>query len=212
MLKEINNHLPGIMELDLEGFFKRGIWVTKRTGDFGAKKKYALLGEDGKTKIKGFETVRRDWCGLARETQNNVLEMILKNGNEKKALEYLKKIIKKLKNREVDRGGLIIKTQLKRNVEDYKLVGPHVVAAKKMKEQGMKVVIGSLIEYYIAESNEKKALVRDRVKLPDEKSNYDIEYYLRNQILPAAENIFEVFEVNVNDLIDGERQKGLGDF
>ena len=76
----------------------------------------------------------------------------------------------------------------------------------------MKVVIGSLIEYYIAESNEKKALVRDRVKLPDEKSNYDIEYYLRNQILPAAENIFEVFEVNVNDLIDGERQKGLGDF
>ena len=212
MLEEINKHLPGIMELDLEGFFKRGIWVTKRTGDFGAKKKYALLGEDGKTKIKGFETVRRDWCGLARETQNNVLEMILKNGNEKKALEYLKKIIKKLKNREVDRGGLIIKTQLKRNVEDYKLVGPHVVAAKKMQEQGMKVAIGSLIEYYIAESNEKKALVRDRVKLPDEKSNYDIEYYLRNQILPAAENIFEVFEVNVNDLIDGERQKGLGDF
>ena len=212
MLKEINNHLPGIMELDLEGFFKRGIWVTKRTGNFGAKKKYALLGEDGKTKIKGFETVRRDWCGLARETQNKVLKMILENGNEKKALEYLKKIIKKLKNREVDRDSLIIKTQLKRNVEDYKLVGPHVVAAKKMQEQGMKVAIGSLIEYYIAESNEKKALVRDRAKLLDEEGNYDIEYYLKNQILPAAENIFEVFEVNVNDLIDGERQKGLGDF
>ena len=212
MLKEINNHLPGIMELDLEGFFKRGIWVTKRTGNFGAKKKYALLGEDGKTKIKGFETVRRDWCGLARETQNKVLKMILENGNEKKALEYLKKIIKKLKNREVDRDSLIIKTQLKRNVEDYKLVGPHVVAAKKMQEQGMKVAIGSLIEYYIAESNEKRALVRDRAKLPDEEGNYDIEYYLKNQILPAAENIFEVFEVNVNDLIDGERQKGLGDF
>ena len=212
MLKDINKHLPGIMELDLEGFFKRGIWVTKRTGDFGAKKKYALLGEDGKTKIKGFETVRRDWCGLARETQNKILELILDNGNEKKALEYLKKIIKKLKNREVDKDSLIIKTQLKRNVEDYKSIGPHVVAAKRMQEQGIKVAIGSLIEYYIAESNEKRALVRDRAKLLDEKGNYDIEYYLKNQILPAAENIFEVFEVNVNDLINGEKQKGLGDF
>jgi len=127
-------------------------------------------------------------------------------------LVYLKKIIKKLKNREVDKDSLIIKTQLKRNVEDYKSIGPHVVAAKRMQEQGIKVAIGSLIEYYIAESNEKRALVRDRAKLLDEKGNYDIEYYLKNQILPAAENIFEVFEVNVNDLINGEKQKGLGDF
>ncbi|MFA7707743.1 MAG: DNA-directed DNA polymerase, partial [Candidatus Pacearchaeota archaeon] len=42
-LKEINKNLPGIMELDYEGLFKRGIWVTKRTGEFGAKKKYALI-------------------------------------------------------------------------------------------------------------------------------------------------------------------------
>ena len=47
-LKKINSKLPGIIELDLEGFFKRGIWVTKRTGDFGAKKKYALIDENNK--------------------------------------------------------------------------------------------------------------------------------------------------------------------
>jgi len=212
MLKDINSDLPGIMELDLEGFFKRGIWVTKRNGDFGAKKKYALLAEDGKTIIKGFETVRRDWCGLARETQSKILEMILENGNEKKALDYLKKIVKQLKKREVDLQSLMIKTKLKRNVEDYKAIGPHVVVAKRMKEQGLKVGIGTLIEYFIAESNEKRASVGARAKLPDEKGEYDIDYYLRNQILPAAENIFEVFGINVNDLINGEKQKGLGDF
>lgn len=38
LLDKINSELPGIMELDLEDFYKRGIWVTKRTGDFGAKK------------------------------------------------------------------------------------------------------------------------------------------------------------------------------
>jgi len=35
LLEQINKNLPGIMELDLEDFYKRGIWVTKRTGDFG---------------------------------------------------------------------------------------------------------------------------------------------------------------------------------
>jgi len=212
MLKGINSDLPGIMELDLEGFFKRGIWVTKRGGDFGAKKKYALLGEDGKTKIKGFETVRRDWCGLARETQSKILGMILTNGDEKKALEYLKKVIKKVKKREVELDELMMRTKLKRNVEDYKASGPHVVVAKRMKEMGLKVGIGTLIEYFIAESNEKRASVGARAKLVGEKGDYDIDYYLKNQILPAAENIFEVFNVNVNELIEGEKQKGLGDF
>ncbi|GAI75120.1 unnamed protein product, partial [marine sediment metagenome] len=31
LLKKLNSELPGIMELELEDFYKRGIWVTKRT-------------------------------------------------------------------------------------------------------------------------------------------------------------------------------------
>ncbi len=212
LLKDVNKKLPGIMELDLEGFFKRGIWVTKRTGEFGAKKKYALIDEDNEIKIRGFETVRRDWCNLARTTQNKVLELILKNGNEKKALEYLKEIIKKLKSREIPLEKLIIKTQLKKPINEYKTINPHVTIAKKMKQLGLPINIGMLIEYYIAESKEKKALVRERAKLPDEKEKYDIEYYLKNQILPAVENIFEVFKVNTKELLDGKKQMCLADF
>ena len=83
-LEKLNSHLPGVMELELEGFFKRGLWVTKREGTIGAKKKYALLGKDGKLKIRGFETVRRDWCPLARETQNKIIRLVLNDGNEKR--------------------------------------------------------------------------------------------------------------------------------
>ncbi len=215
LLGKINKNLPGIMELDLEGFFKRGIWVTKRTGDFGAKKKYALIGEDDKIKIRGFETVRRDWCNLARETQNKVLELILKNGNEKKAVEYLKEVVKRLKNRDIELKKLIIRTQLKKPIEEYKSINPHVTIAKRMRAEGMPVDIGMLIEYYIAETNgdnKKKALVRERAKLPTEKGKYDIEYYLKNQILPSVENILEVFNVKVDELVDGKRQMSLGEF
>jgi len=78
----------------------------------------------------------------------------------------------------------------------------------------MLINIGMLIEYYIAEpSGEKrKNLVRERARMVDEKGKYDIEYYLNNQILPAVENILEVFGVDVDSLLDGEAQKGLGDF
>ena len=134
-LKKLNSELPGIMELELDGFFERGLWVTTRAGTTGAKKKYALVDKQGKLKIRGFETVRRDWCPLAREVQNKIIRQILKQGNEKKSLEYVKKIITKIKQREIDKDDLIIRTQLKKPISEYLSISPHVIAAKKMQEQ-----------------------------------------------------------------------------
>ncbi|PIO08670.1 hypothetical protein COU59_00735, partial [Candidatus Pacearchaeota archaeon CG10_big_fil_rev_8_21_14_0_10_34_12] len=196
-LKKLNEKLPGIMELELEGFFSRGLWVMKRSGNLGAKKKYALITKEGKLKIRGFETVRRDWCQLARRVQNNVIKMVLEDGSEKKALDYTKEIIKKLKRRDVNKEDLIIRTQLKKAISEYKAISPHVIAARKMQEAKMPISQGNLIEYFIAEPQrgEKRKLIRDRVMLPGEKGDYDIEYYLEHQILPAVENIFHVFGI-----------------
>jgi DNA polymerase elongation subunit (family B) len=211
-LKTLNKGLPGIMELELDGFFKRGLWVTTRSGVFGAKKKYALIDENNKIKIRGFETVRRDWCKLARELQNRVIELVLKNGDEKKALEYVKEIVKKIKSRKIKKEEIIIKTQLKKPISEYKAISPHVIAAKKMQEKEIPVGEGNLIEYFIAETKDKKKLVREKVKLPIEKGEYNIKYYLERQILPAIENIFQVFNVNIKEVIEGKKQTTLGDF
>ncbi|HEB47162.1 MAG TPA: hypothetical protein ENI22_01705, partial [Candidatus Pacearchaeota archaeon] len=212
LLKKLNSELPGVMELELEGFFKRGLWVTKRTGTFGAKKKYALLGEDEKLKVRGFETVRRDWCNLAREVQNKVIKQILEDGNEKKSLKYLKEIVKKIKQREVNKEDLTIRTMLKKPLSEYKAISPHVVAARKMQEKEIPISDGNLIEYYIAESDERKKLVREKVKLPEEKGQYNIKYYLERQVLPAVENIFQVFNIDIKEIIEGKKQTKLGDF
>jgi len=211
-LKKLNSELPGIMELDLENFYKRGIWVTKRTGGFGAKKKYALITEDRKLKIRGFETVRRDWCDLTREVQNKIIRMVLEDGNEKKALKYTKEIVKKIKERKIDRKEILIRTQLKKPISEYKSITPHVIAAKKMEEQKIPIDEGALIEYFIAETRGKKKLVREKVKLVSEKGEYDIKYYLERQILPAVENIFQIFGINIKEIIQGKKQTKLGDF
>jgi DNA polymerase elongation subunit (family B) len=211
-LQTLNKGLPGIMELELEDFYKRGIWVTTRAGKIGAKKKYALITKDNKVKIRGFETVRRDWCRLSRNLQDQVIRQILMDGNEKAALELLKQTIKNIQKRKIDKKQLVIKTQLKKPIEEYKAISPHVVAAQKMKEQEIPVTQGNLVEYYISETEEKKKLVREKVKLPHEKGEYNIEYYLNRQILPAVENIFQVFDINIKEMMKDGKQKTLGEF
>jgi len=209
LLKKLNEELPGVMELELEGFFKRGLWVTTRSGETGAKKKYAMIDEEHNLKIRGFETVRRDWCKLARNVQDKIIRLILDEGNEKKALEYLKETINKIKERKIQKEDLMIRTQLKKSLSEYKAISPHVVAAQKMKERKMPLEEGHLIEYYLAETNTKSKLVRDKVKLPDEEGLYDIEYYLTKQLIPAVENIFHVFNLEVSELVSEKKQENL---
>jgi DNA polymerase elongation subunit (family B) len=45
-----------------------------------------------------------------------------------------------------------------------------------------------------------------------DKDDYDIDYYLNKQILPSVENIFEVFNVNTKELVEGKKQMKLGEF
>ncbi|MFA4953291.1 MAG: DNA-directed DNA polymerase [Candidatus Pacearchaeota archaeon] len=214
ILEKLNSELPGVMHIELEGIFKRGIWVTTRAGNIGAKKKYALIDKNNRIKIRGFETVRRDWCKLARKVQNKIIHQILEDGDSEKSVEYIKEIVKKLKDREIPKEDLIIRTQLKKPLSEYKAISPHVIAARKMKEQEIPIEMGELIEYYIAEpkENTKSKLVREKVKLPDEEGEYDINYYLERQILPAVENILQVLNVNAKELIYGKRQTCLSDF
>jgi len=213
LLKQINESLPGTMELELEDFYKRGIFVTKRTGEFGAKKKYAMLSKNDKMKIRGFETVRRDWCNLAKEVQDKILNMILKEGNADNALVYVKEIIKEIKSKKIPKEKLIIHTQLKKAIDEYEAIGPHVVIAKRMVERAMPIDIGSMIEYIVAEGKEKDR-IRDKAKMPDEikEGGYDIHYYVHNQIMHAVGNIFEVFKVSLEELSEGKKQKNLSEF
>lgn len=211
LLEKINKSLPGTMELELENFYKKGLFVMKRTGELGAKKKYALLSERGEIKVRGFETVRRDRCRLAKDTQDVVLKSVLEEGKPDKALEHVQKIVKQLRDKKIPTEQLVIRTQLKKEIESYESIGPHVTVAKRMRELGLPTKEGSLIEYVIASGKEK--LIRDKARLPEEmnEGGYDVDYYINNQVLPAIESIFSVFKIPMESL-QGKKQKSLKDF
>lgn len=207
-LDKINKSLPGMMELELESFYNHGLFVSKKGDSKGAKKKYALIDEKGEMKVIGFETVRGDWSLIARETQKKVIEIILKEKSFEKALKYVRKVIKELYGGKVDMNRLIMRNQLKMDLDEYKQIGPHVAVAKLMKQRGVNIRGGSMIHYIISSG---KGLIRDRAKIPKEAKDYSKDYYINHQIIPSVEKIFEIKGYNKQDLLNKEQSK-LGDF
>ncbi len=225
-MNEINFDLPGHMELEFEGHFPRGIFVAVKGTDkgsekvkisgtskdqkslVGAKKKYALISKEGKIKITGFETVRRNWSLIAKEVQEEVLKLVL-NDKVEEALSFVKEIIKKLKQGQIELSKLIIKTQITKDLSAYSSIGPHVAVALRMLEQKIYVGPGTVVEYIIVKGS---GLIRERAKLISEvkSGDYDANYYLNNQIIPAVASIFAVLGYDENDFSSDESQKGLG--
>ena len=199
-LRKINKTLPGLIELDLQGFYKRGIFIPKGLIKGTAKKRYALLDEKGKLLIRGLETVRKDWCSLAKELQRKVLEFVLEKEDTKRAVKYTKEIISKIKSRNVLLKDLVIYEQLTKPIEEYKSLSPHLVCAKKMKERGAEVKPGTIIMFVISKKGER---ISDRA-IPYEWasiSDIDIEYYIHHQIIPAALRILSVFGIKESSFI-----------
>jgi len=209
--EKINSELPGLMELEYEGFYPSGLFVSAKIGKFGAKKKYAMLSEDGNLKIRGFEMVRRNWSSIAKDVQEKVLGIILKEDKPEKALKYVRGIISELRENKVGLKEVVIHTRLQKEIDSYDAVGPHVAIAAKMKKKGIDVGPGSTIEFIITKEGKK---IRDKARLPSEVSqkDYDPEYYINNQVVPAVEKIFEVLGYGKEDLLESKQQNKLDKF
>ena len=201
-LEKINKNFPGILELDLQGIYERGIFIPR--GTYGtAKKRYALIDKKGELLIRGLETVRRDWCNLAKEVQRKVLEFVLRENDVKKAKNFVKRIIKNLKEKKVALRDLIIYEELTKPIEKYKLISPHVMAAKKLKERGIEVGEGQVIMFVIEEgkgSISEKAQPIEFAKL----EKIDSNYYIERQIVPAAMRVLQVLGISEKELL-GEK-------
>lgn len=201
-LKYLNSTLPESMELEYEGFYRRGFFVSK--------KRYAVI-EDGEIIAKGLELVRRDWAPIVKNTQEAILMAILKEGDSDKAIKEVKRVFKRLKKGDVDRKELVIHTQITKPLDQYKQVGPHVVAARKIEEHGIKVSRGTIIQYIIVKG---KGSISQRA-VPYEYSEgyeYDKDYYINNQMIPAMERIMYAFgysKKELEDLAKGEVQQSL---
>jgi DNA polymerase I len=200
--REVNKNLPEGMELEFEGFFQRGFFVTK--------KRYALI-QDGNIVVKGLELVRRDWAPVAKKTQKKVLMALLEEGSTQKAVKIIRDIIEDIKQGKISLEDLVIHTQLTKNPEEYVQNAPHVMAAKRAILKGRKVGPGTIIRYVVVRGREP--ISKRAVPLEDaDVSQYDPNYYIDNQVLPAVSRIIESVGYPKDDILHKEKQSSLDAF
>jgi len=190
LLKWVQNELE--LEIKVEREYVRVLFTE-------AMKRYAGLLPDGSLDIVGLEVVRGDWSDIARQVQEEVLESILRDQSQEKAIENVRRTIRRLQDGEVPISDLTIRKTLTKPIEDYAVRTPHVEVAKKLMKDGWDLTLGDKVAYVIAKGPGKlfeKAKPYNQVKPQD----VDIEYYLENQVKPAAMRILERFGVNEKEL------------
>ncbi|MFQ6095482.1 MAG: DNA polymerase domain-containing protein, partial [Candidatus Bathyarchaeia archaeon] len=176
-----------------------------------AKKRYCGLQPNGQLDIVGLEVVRGDWAGVAKNIQERILELILKERTPRKAVEFVHRFIRDMRERRIPYKDLVIWKTLTKPVEKYAVRAPHVEAAKLLKKEGWDLMVGEKIGYVITAGSGK---LYERAK-PYFLASYeeiDIEYYVTNQVIPAAARILSLFDIKEEELLPPRSPRTLFDF
>jgi DNA polymerase I len=220
----VTSSLPEPMELVFEAFARRGIFL--------AKKRYALwvfepMGEGWKDKIKvrGMETVRRDWCGLTSKTLKTCLELVLKEGKVEEAVEHVRCVVLRLQNQDLSLDpslleDLTLTRRYTKSSGSYKNKQPHIQLVEKIRERGGTVPgVGDRVPFVIVQGKrgrKNKELFVNRAEDPsyvlEKNMPLDTEYYVEKQILPPVLRIFESFGVTKDRLCSRRGQSSLFSF
>ena len=193
------------LEIKIDKIYKK-VFFTE------AKKRYCGLLPDGRIDVVGLEAVRGDWSDLAKDVQEKVIEIVLKEESPQKAVEYVNKVIEDLREGNIPLHKLIIWKTVTKRIEDYEVEAPHVAAAKILVQMGYQISKGEKIGYIVCKGGEK---ISERAKPYIIVNNYDevdVEYYINNQIVPAAMRILGYFGVKETQLVGKTPQKSLLEF
>ncbi|KAM6447113.1 DNA polymerase alpha catalytic subunit isoform 2-T2 [Liasis olivaceus] len=201
-IKSEVNKLYKLLEIDIDGVFKSLLLLKK--------KKYAALVVEPagngkyitKQELKGLDTVRRDWCDLAKETGNYIIGQILSDQSRDVIVENIQRRLIEIGENVTD--NLIpikqyeINKALTKDPQDYpdKKSLPHVHVALWMNSQeGRKLKAGDTVSYIICQdgsnlSASQRAYAPEQLK-KQANLTVDFQYYLSQQIHPVVARICE---------------------
>jgi DNA polymerase I len=182
------------LKLDVEiGEVYQRIFFTE------AKKRYAGLRADGSLDIVGLEVIRGDWAEVAKRVQQHVLEIILKDQSPKKAIDYVRQTIADLKHRKLPLSDFVIWKTLTKPPEEYAIKTPHVEAAKMLRDKGWRLRGGDKVGYVVL-SGKGRLYSRVKPHVFADIIDVDVDYYVSNQLLPAAARILNFFNITKRQL------------
>jgi len=208
IVQHINDMLPYPMQLSYETFSPIMLLLKK--------KRYAMIVKDGidkeDYKIKGIETVRRDYTPLTSEVLQNIITMILHDGDDKGALNYTKTIISKIRKCKTFSNNpeiftkLILSKKVSKDIDDYKVLQPHTKIIRDQILDNLEVSgLGDRVEFIYYAKNRKSK--RSNTAIDPNKAKalnmmIDTEYYINKQIVVPVLRILSHLGYTENDLIN----------
>jgi len=184
------------LEVEFEKYFRKIFFPILRTGEGGAKKKYAglLTDRSGESHLhfSGMEFVRSDWTKLAKNFQFDLYQKFF---NEVDLEDSIRDIVAALKNGQHDKE-LIYKKRLSKKLEEYtKSLPPHVRAAKLAQEAG-----------HTVERDVRYVMTRmGPTPIELEPTDYDYQHYIDKQIRPIAEVLLEPLGLSFDNIVTGDQ-------
>jgi DNA polymerase elongation subunit (family B) len=156
---------------------------------------YETDANKGKLKYMGLSLKRRDSCDYLKDTYGGILNILMKENNIQKAIEYLDQSLGNLINGTVPMDKLAITKALR---SDYK--NPNQIAHKVLadrigkRDPGNKPKPGDRIKFLYVNSSTPKALLGERIETPEyitsQKLKIDYTYYITNQLMKPLQQLF----------------------
>ncbi len=155
---------------------------------------------DGQLDIVGLEVIRGDWAAVAKNVQEKVLDIILKEQSPEKAAKFVRQYVLDLRAKKVPYRNLVIWKTLTKRIEDYAVRAPHVEAARTLKKEGWDLSPGDKIGYVIV-TGPGRLYEKARPYMLASYDDVDIEYYVSKQVVPAASRILAMFGITEEGLL-----------
>ncbi|KAF7638725.1 DNA polymerase [Meloidogyne graminicola] len=199
-LKQIVNKNYSLLELDIDGIYKRLLLLKK--------KKYAALSVDWnnenlfKSELKGLDIVRRDWSELAKDIGLEIVNLILSPIDRNKLIERITCVLA-LQREYLEEGRFPLEKfeilkQLTKDPNDYKDIKsqPHVAIARRLNEsKKFRLRQGDIVKYIICTDGTNNPPMQRGYHsseiLDNEQLSVDKNYYLSQQIHPIVMRICE---------------------
>ncbi|MBI5036781.1 hypothetical protein HZC09_05555 [Candidatus Micrarchaeota archaeon] len=119
----------------------------------------------------------------------------------------MRKVVADLKEGRVPLEDCVVWTQLRKKVSAYEVKSPEVAAVIHARKNGVDVLEGSLIAYVITKEGKS---ISEKARLQELAKDYDPDYYINNQVLPAVLKILGALGFDKDSIKLKGMQTGLG--
>ena len=210
--KFVTGRLDGL-ELSFEKLFRTFLILSKKRYAAWSFEKVGDIWKE-ELEMKGIETIRRDWCDLTSKTLFDVLNILLKEQDSKKALNHVKDILNQLEKNQIPIEDLVVTKSISKSLKDYKGMQPHVELVKKMRQRypAGAPEVGDRVGFVIIKGMQ---LMSERAEDPEYVKQHglkiDSKYYIESQLLPPLERVFEALGIKRSELLSMGRQTHLAD-